>query len=38
MPALVGDYSSANVLMMADELADFLRRKLPEVVRQRPEA
>ncbi len=35
-PALVGDYSSANALMSAEELADFLQRKVPEVVAQRP--
>jgi len=31
-PALVGDYSSASVLMTSAELADFLERKIPEVV------
>lgn len=34
-PALVGDYSSANVLMSTTELAGFLQRKIPEVVGQR---
>jgi len=33
-PALVGDYSSANALMSADELADFLQHKVPETVAQ----
>jgi UDP-glucose 4-epimerase len=31
-PALIGDYSSASNLMSPDELADFLRRKVPEAV------
>lgn len=31
-PALVGEYSSANSLMSADELGDFLRTKIPEAV------
>ena len=31
-PALAGEYSSADNLMAADELADFLARKMPEVV------
>jgi FlaA1/EpsC-like NDP-sugar epimerase len=35
-PALVGEYSSANTLMNADELADFLRRKLRGVLDQQP--
>jgi hypothetical protein len=35
-PALVGDYSSANSLMSAEELAMFLRAKLPEVLDQQP--
>jgi UDP-glucose 4-epimerase len=30
-PALVGEYSSAGNLMSSDALADFLRRKIPEV-------
>lgn len=34
-PALVGDYSSAGALMSTAELADFLERKIPEVVGQR---
>jgi UDP-glucose 4-epimerase len=33
-PALVGDYSSANVLMDTAELAAFLQHKLPDVFRQ----
>ena len=33
-PALVGDYSSAGALMSHDELADFLERRIPEVVAQ----
>ncbi len=37
-PAIVGDYSSASVLMSADELGDFLHRKIPEAVaHQAPE-
>jgi FlaA1/EpsC-like NDP-sugar epimerase len=36
--ALVGEYSSAGSLMSPDELADFLRRKLPEVIDQQAEA
>ncbi len=35
-PAFVGEFSSANHLMGAEELADFLRRKLPEVMAQQP--
>jgi UDP-glucose 4-epimerase len=31
-PALVGEYSSANSLMSADELGGFLRTKIPEAV------
>ena len=38
VPALVGDYSSANALMTTDELADFLRRKLPGAVAQQKQA
>ena len=34
-PALVGDYSSANALMNTAELADFLERRVPEVIGQR---
>ena len=34
-PALEGAYSSANALMSASELANFLERKIPEVVGQR---
>ncbi len=34
-PAIVGDYSSANALMSAGELAGFLARKIPDVVGQR---
>ncbi|MEZ5124801.1 MAG: polysaccharide biosynthesis protein [Thermoleophilia bacterium] len=34
-PALVGDYSSSRALMTRDELADFLARKIPDVVGQR---
>jgi FlaA1/EpsC-like NDP-sugar epimerase len=30
-PALVGDFSSASVLMGREELGDFLARKLPEI-------
>jgi FlaA1/EpsC-like NDP-sugar epimerase len=33
-PALVGDYSSANALMSAEELARFLSERIPEVVGQ----
>ncbi len=33
-PALVGEYSSANALMTHDELADFLERKIPDVIGQ----
>jgi hypothetical protein len=33
-PAFVGEFSSANHLMGAAELADFLRRKIPEVMAQ----
>jgi UDP-glucose 4-epimerase len=33
-PALVGDYSSANELMTHDELAAFLRAKIPDVLGQ----
>jgi len=33
-PAFVGDFSSADNLMSADELADFLDRKVPEAVAQ----
>jgi FlaA1/EpsC-like NDP-sugar epimerase len=35
-PALVGDYSSADNLLSADELADFLQRKIPEAVAYQP--
>jgi UDP-glucose 4-epimerase len=38
MPALVGDYSSADNLMGTDELGEFLRRKIPEAVAQQPVA
>jgi UDP-glucose 4-epimerase len=31
-PALIGDYSSASNLMSSTELADFLKRKLPDAV------
>jgi FlaA1/EpsC-like NDP-sugar epimerase len=34
-PALVGDYSSADALMSGAELAEFLERRIPEVVGQR---
>jgi FlaA1/EpsC-like NDP-sugar epimerase len=37
-PAFVGDYSSANHLMSSDELADFLRRRIPEALAQQPAA
>jgi UDP-glucose 4-epimerase len=37
-PAFVGEYSSANHLMGAADLADFLRRKIPETIAQQPEA
>jgi FlaA1/EpsC-like NDP-sugar epimerase len=33
-PALVGDYSSADALMSPEELARFLRAKVPDVVGQ----
>ena len=33
-PAFIGDYSSADYLMSAAELADFLDRKVPEAVAQ----
>ncbi|MEW5991784.1 MAG: polysaccharide biosynthesis protein [Chloroflexota bacterium] len=38
MPALVGDYSSADNLMSADELGEFLRRKIPEAIAHQPVA
>jgi UDP-glucose 4-epimerase len=34
--AFVGEYSSANHLMSTAELADFLRRKVPEAIAQQP--
>ncbi len=34
-PALVGDYSSANALMSAGDLSDFLALRIPEAVGQR---
>lgn len=34
-PALEGQYSSDKALMTQDELADFLTRKIPEVIGQR---
>jgi UDP-glucose 4-epimerase len=37
-PAFVGEYSSANHLMPAPELSDFLRSKLPEVMAQQSQA
>jgi FlaA1/EpsC-like NDP-sugar epimerase len=37
-PAFVGEYSSANHLMAAPELSDFLRSKLPEVMAQQSQA
>jgi UDP-glucose 4-epimerase len=37
-PAFVGEFSSANHLMGAAELADFLRRKIPEVMAQQSPA
>jgi UDP-glucose 4-epimerase len=33
-PAFVGEYSSADHLMSAAELSDFLRRKMPEAIAQ----
>ena len=33
-PAVVGDFSSAGVLMQVEELRDFLERKLPSVLDQ----
>lgn len=35
-PAFVGEFSSANHLMATAELADFLRRKIPEAMAQQP--
>jgi UDP-glucose 4-epimerase len=35
-PAFVGEYSSANHLMGAAELADFFRRRIPEAIAQQP--
>ena len=37
-PAFAGDYSSADNLMSADDLADFLRRKMPEAIAQQSQA
>ncbi|HEX7950081.1 MAG TPA: polysaccharide biosynthesis protein [Candidatus Limnocylindrales bacterium] len=37
-PALTGDYGSADNLMSADELRDFLRRKIPEALARQPVA
>lgn len=37
-PALRGDYSSASNLMHREELADFLRRKIPEALAQQTSA
>jgi hypothetical protein len=36
--AFAGDYSSADNLMSADELADFLDRKVPEAIAQQSQA